>query len=108
MIGRRSRVFTPGAGGSADAVASGAFQQRRGHRGAPAEALLRSVDRTLDVSPPLAAKEGELLRSRRLEARRGHAEEPAWLAEAIAGAADPTPVIMDSALGKSQTCALAA
>jgi len=38
----------------------------------------------------------------------GYAEEPAWLAEALAGAADPTPVIMDSALGKSQTCALTA
>jgi glucokinase len=38
----------------------------------------------------------------------GYAEEPAWLAEAIAGAADPTPVIMDSALGKSQSCALTA
>ena len=38
----------------------------------------------------------------------GYAEEPTWLAEAIAGAADPTPVIMDSALGKSQTCALTA
>jgi glucokinase len=38
----------------------------------------------------------------------GYAEEPAWLAEAIAGAADPTPVIMDSALGKSQICALTA
>jgi glucokinase len=38
--------------------------------------------------------------------RSGHAEEPAWLAEALSSAADPTPVIMDSALGKSQTCAL--
>jgi glucokinase len=36
----------------------------------------------------------------------GYAEEPAWLAEALASAADPTPVIMNSAQGKSQTCAL--
>ena len=38
----------------------------------------------------------------------GYAEEPAWLAEALAGAAVATPVIMDSALGISQTCALTA
>jgi glucokinase len=38
----------------------------------------------------------------------GYAEEPAWLAEALAVAAVPTPVIMDSALGISQTCALTA
>jgi glucokinase len=36
----------------------------------------------------------------------GYAEEPDWLGQAIASAADPTPLIMDSALGKSQTCAL--
>jgi glucokinase len=35
-----------------------------------------------------------------------YAEEPAWLAGQLAGAADPTPVIMDSALGKTQTCDL--
>jgi len=36
----------------------------------------------------------------------GYAEEPAWLGEALAAAADPTPVIMDSAVGKTQTCEL--
>jgi glucokinase len=36
----------------------------------------------------------------------GHAEEPAWLAAALADAADPTPVIMDSATGKTQSCEL--
>jgi glucokinase len=36
----------------------------------------------------------------------GHAEEPAWLAAALAAAADPTPVIMDSATGKTQSCEL--
>lgn len=36
----------------------------------------------------------------------GHAEEPAWLAAALADAADPTPVIMDSATGKTQPCEL--
>jgi glucokinase len=36
----------------------------------------------------------------------GHAEEPAWLAEALAAAADPTPVIVNSALGKTQSCEL--
>ncbi|HJZ48084.1 MAG TPA: glucokinase [Roseiflexaceae bacterium] len=35
-----------------------------------------------------------------------HAEEPAWLTEALASAADPTPVIMDSAMGKTQRCEL--
>jgi glucokinase len=36
----------------------------------------------------------------------GYAEEPAWLAEALADAADPTPVIMDSATGKTKICEL--
>ncbi len=36
----------------------------------------------------------------------GYAEEPAWLAEALADTADPTPVIMDSATGKTQSCEL--
>src|SRR5262249_2150470 len=35
-----------------------------------------------------------------------HAEEPAWLTEALASAAAPTPVIMDSAMGKTQRCEL--
>jgi glucokinase len=38
----------------------------------------------------------------------GYAEEPAWLAAALASAADPTPVIMDSGMGKTQQCALTA
>jgi glucokinase len=36
----------------------------------------------------------------------GQAEEPAWLAAQLADAADPTPVIMNSAIGKTATCAL--
>ncbi|HEU5103664.1 MAG TPA: glucokinase [Roseiflexaceae bacterium] len=36
----------------------------------------------------------------------GYAEEPVWLAAALAGAADPTPVIMDSAMGKTERCQL--
>jgi glucokinase len=36
----------------------------------------------------------------------GYAEEPAWLAAALADAADPTPIIMDSATGKTQPCQL--
>src|SRR3954454_1619778 len=49
VIGRRVGFFTPGPGRSADPVAARAFEQRRGHRGTPAEALLRPVDRALDV-----------------------------------------------------------
>jgi glucokinase len=37
----------------------------------------------------------------------GYAEEPSWLADALATAADPTPVIMNSALGQGQPCELA-
>src|SRR3954454_21564071 len=66
VIGRRARIVSPGLRRSADAVASGTFEQCGGHRRAPAEALLRPVDGALNVSPPLAAKERQLLRSRRL------------------------------------------
>jgi glucokinase len=38
----------------------------------------------------------------------GYAEEPAWLGAALADATDPTPVIMDSAAGKTQICELTA
>jgi glucokinase len=36
----------------------------------------------------------------------GYAEESSWLADSLAAAADPTPVIMNSALGQSQQCEL--
>lgn len=36
----------------------------------------------------------------------GRAEEPAWLAEKLANAADPTPIIMNAARSTDQTCAL--
>ena len=39
---------------------------------------------------------------------RGHAEEPTWLADKLAAAPDATPVIVDSALGKAEPCALCA
>lgn len=35
-----------------------------------------------------------------------HAEEPAWLAEQLAHASDATPVIVNSALGKTEQCDL--
>jgi glucokinase len=38
----------------------------------------------------------------------GHAEEPAWLAEQLAGADDPTPVIVDAALDNKKPCELCA
>jgi glucokinase len=37
---------------------------------------------------------------------RGKAEEPDWLAEELAAADDPTPVIVNTALGKEKTCEL--
>ena len=36
----------------------------------------------------------------------GHAEEPAWLAEQLAAAADPTPVIVNAALDEKASCEL--
>jgi glucokinase len=36
----------------------------------------------------------------------GHAEEPDWLAEQLAGADDPTPVIVDAALDENASCEL--
>jgi glucokinase len=37
----------------------------------------------------------------------GHAEEPVWLAEQLASADDPTPVIVNAALDESHPCKLA-
>ena len=37
---------------------------------------------------------------------RGHDEEPAWLAEQLAAAADLTPVIVNAALARERTCEL--
>jgi glucokinase len=37
---------------------------------------------------------------------RGHAEEPAWLAEQLAAADDPTPVIVNAALDEKASCEL--
>jgi len=37
---------------------------------------------------------------------RRTAEEPAWLAEQLAAASDPTPAIVNAALGKGKTCSL--
>ena len=37
---------------------------------------------------------------------RGQAEEPAWLTEKLATTDDPTPVIVNAALGKGRTCEL--
>jgi glucokinase len=36
----------------------------------------------------------------------GYAEEPAWLAEQLAGARDPTPIIVGTALDKEKSCPL--
>lgn len=36
----------------------------------------------------------------------GHASEPAWLTDALARVADPTPVIVENALNKQRACAL--
>lgn len=38
----------------------------------------------------------------------GYAEEPPWMAERLAGAADPTPVIVSAALDKQNPCDLCA
>jgi glucokinase len=38
----------------------------------------------------------------------GHAAEPAWVAEQLAGADDPTPVIVDAALDSKKPCELCA
>ena len=36
----------------------------------------------------------------------GHAEEPSWLAEELAKASDPTPIIAKAALSSDRSCAL--